>query len=372
MDIADGLLNVIDELYAGVLDHARLSSALGRVAQLTGASGGQLYTHYHGEDNPRFAVFSNIDLEALRRIDGQSAKAMAQYALQIPLGHAQAIASMWPIEEMKRSAFYNDILEKLDILHGAAGLVVRNPDYYGLVSLNRSQNAGPFSDEQFGALRVLVPHFRNILQITNAMDALSLARGALAAALDSLSDGVVLTDNKGRAIYLNRAAERIIASNDGFSIKGGHLAADVVDDERALHRVIGQATRNQDADSFQRGGTCMIARPSGAPPWLVLATPCGDVHALAVAPLSPACTVLIRDQSRHDRDGMGRLRQIFGLTLQEAKVALAVAEGGGLTEAAEELGLSVLTVRNHLQRVFAKTGASRQAELARLVAMLAN
>jgi DNA-binding CsgD family transcriptional regulator len=38
---------------------------------------------------------------------------------------------------------------------------------------------------------------------------------------------------------------------------------------------------------------------------------------------------------------------------------------------AKELGLSSLTVRNHLQRVFAKTGVTRQAELARLVANLA-
>jgi hypothetical protein len=31
------------------------------------------------------------------------------------------------------------------------------------------------------------------------------------------------------------------------------------------------------------------------------------------------------------------------------------------------MGLSSLTVRNHLQRVFEKTGTGRQAELARLI-----
>jgi len=372
LGIADGLLGVIDELYAGVFDHARLSASLDHIAQLTGASGGQFYLHYHGEDNMRFGVFSNVDLEALRGIDTQTARSMTQIVQRIPLGHVRPIASAWPIDDMKRSPFYHDVLKKLDILHGAAGLVVRNSDYYGVASLNRSERAGPFSDEQFRVLQILVPHFRNVLQITNAMGAMALARHSLANAIDSLSDGIVLTDRKGRVIHLNRAAERKIASNDGLSIRRGHLAADVLDDERALHRLIGQAGRTRGSDSVQRGGTCMIGRPSGAPAWLVLATPCSDVHALAVAPQCPACTILIRDPSRRGGDGMGRLQQVFGLTLQESKVALSVAEGKGLAEAAQSLGLSVLTVRNHLQRVFAKTGASRQAELARLVATLAN
>jgi DNA-binding CsgD family transcriptional regulator len=101
-------------------------------------------------------------------------------------------------------------------------------------------------------------------------------------------------------------------------------------------------------------------------------TPCGDLQALAAAPLLPACTIVVRDRSRRGPHGLGELRHIYGLTLQESKVALTVAEGHGLAEAAQSLGLSVLTVRNHLQRVFAKTGTSRQAELAQLIATLAN
>ena len=51
----------------------------------------------------------------------------------------------------------------------------------------------------------------------------------------------------------------------------------------------------------------------------------------------------------------------------EAEVAVRVLRGHGLPSVAGELRVSLSTVRTHLQRVFQKTGAHRQAELVRLL-----
>jgi len=364
------LFSVIDDLYAGALDHARLSAGLGSAARLIGASSGLAYTVYRGEDSIRFGAFSNIDLEALREMGPQTLRSMTQFVQQIPLGQVRSTASVWPIEDMKKSEMYNDILKKIDVMHGAAGLAIRNADCIGGVTLNRSERAGPFSDDQLAALQLLIPHFRNVLQIVDAMGSLALVRQSLAAALDGVSDGVVLTDKQGKVLHLNRAAERMLSSDDGLSIRAGRLSAQILDEEHLLHRLIGQAASNRGADSFERGGTCTVSRPSGAPAWLALAAPCDNARALGIAPVLPACIVLIRDRSQRNENGSSQLRWLYGLTNQELKVATRIAEGHGISEVAEELGLSSLTVRNHLQRVFAKTGATRQAELARLVANL--
>jgi DNA-binding CsgD family transcriptional regulator len=60
----------------------------------------------------------------------------------------------------------------------------------------------------------------------------------------------------------------------------------------------------------------------------------------------------------------------FGLTQAEARVAIAVAMGLNIPEVARQIGLSPNTVKTHLRRVFDKTGTARQAELARLMALL--
>ena len=50
------------------------------------------------------------------------------------------------------------------------------------------------------------------------------------------------------------------------------------------------------------------------------------------------------------------------------RVVMAIVEIGGVPEVAAVLGISETTVKTHLQRIFAKTGTKRQADLVKLVA----
>ena len=72
-----------------------------------------------------------------------------------------------------------------------------------------------------------------------------------------------------------------------------------------------------------------------------------------------------------DRSGSPALLQVlFDLTAAEAAVARGIAAGRSLEEMALEAGRSVATLRNQLKNVFAKTGCTRQADLARLLVQL--
>jgi len=62
-----------------------------------------------------------------------------------------------------------------------------------------------------------------------------------------------------------------------------------------------------------------------------------------------------------------RLAQRHGLTAKEARLACLLADGTPLREAGQALGLSYSSARTYLDRVYAKTGTHRQAELVRLV-----
>jgi DNA-binding CsgD family transcriptional regulator len=56
------------------------------------------------------------------------------------------------------------------------------------------------------------------------------------------------------------------------------------------------------------------------------------------------------------------------LTPSELRVLLVIVEVGGVPEVAAALGVAVTTVKTHLRRLFEKTGATRQADLVKLVA----
>jgi DNA-binding CsgD family transcriptional regulator len=61
------------------------------------------------------------------------------------------------------------------------------------------------------------------------------------------------------------------------------------------------------------------------------------------------------------------LRELFGLTPSEVRLALLLGSGEGLAGLAERLGTRLATTRSHLAGALAKTGLHRQAELVRLV-----
>jgi DNA-binding CsgD family transcriptional regulator len=64
------------------------------------------------------------------------------------------------------------------------------------------------------------------------------------------------------------------------------------------------------------------------------------------------------------------VRDVFGVTLGEARVAALIGTGLPPREAAERLGIAEETARNLLKRAFAKIGVSRQSELAALLSRL--
>jgi DNA-binding CsgD family transcriptional regulator/PAS domain-containing protein len=371
LDINAGLLSVIDELYAGALDHTRLTSSIGRIASLTGGSGGLMYLLHEIEHRVIYGAWSNFEVDAPRQVDGAHAVQVGHYHRQMAVGTPVHIHSLWPIEEMKKTTFYQEVLKKQDVLYGSGSLLLRTPSLHGMFVLNRSERAGPFSDADLDMLRILVPHLKRVMQITLEMNAIAQERETFASTLDSLSIGVVLADSHGKLLHLNRAATQIVARHDGLRVTRGHLTADAQEDRAAFERLIGLAS-GTGGQSFERGGTCKANRPSGLPPYLLLVTPCSDWQARAFVPLLPACVIFIRDPARRQSDVAPHLRQMFGLTSQESKVAIGIAEGQGLAKVAQDMGLRALTVRNHLQHVFFKTGTSRQAELARLIGTLAN
>ncbi len=66
------------------------------------------------------------------------------------------------------------------------------------------------------------------------------------------------------------------------------------------------------------------------------------------------------------------LRESFGLTPAETRLAARLKEGLTLKEASGELGVSINTVRNQLRAIFDKIGLSRQSDLIRALTQLSS
>jgi DNA-binding CsgD family transcriptional regulator len=61
-----------------------------------------------------------------------------------------------------------------------------------------------------------------------------------------------------------------------------------------------------------------------------------------------------------------QVARLYGLTAAETKLLGALFKGERLADYAEASSISLNTAKTHLQRIFAKTGSTRQADLQRL------
>jgi DNA-binding CsgD family transcriptional regulator len=80
--------------------------------------------------------------------------------------------------------------------------------------------------------------------------------------------------------------------------------------------------------------------------------------------------VLIVDPGQGAQPAATLLRRLYGFTPTEADVAARIARGADPKEVADELSVSIATVRKHLQHLFDKTDTHRQAELVRVLLTL--
>lgn len=213
-------------------------------------------------------------------------------------------------------------------------------------------------------MRLLLPHLRNALNVQSCLTDARNEYGLAIAVLDAHRNGLVIVSSCGAVSYANPAALSILEARDGLGIgRRGHLESSDSRTAVGMRAMIDSAVRKYGP---YVGGRTLIPRDSGR-----------SSYALLVLPLDPkigcpeeytsAALVVIVDPDHEIPGGPKALRQLYGLTAAEARVAAAALRGEGLRSIAEELAVSANTVRTHLQRVFEKTGTHRQAELVRVL-----
>lgn len=225
--------------------------------------------------------------------------------------------------------------------------------------------AAPLRDDAFAtaervrAINALIPHLQQALRTQNYLTGLQLEVDDLAAAIDSMRRAVLVLDAHAVVLHCNSPARDVLERNDGLSVRAGRLTSN--SDDTALRRSVADAT-----GAPPRHGCSVACQRLSGRPYVAHVTPF-----TAVDDDTPGrALVVIVDLDDPADPPAALLRRLYGLTGAECEVALRAGRGQGLAPIAEEMSLSMTTVKTHLHHVFAKTATRRQAELVRLLASL--
>lgn len=182
-------------------------------------------------------------------------------------------------------------------------------------------------------------------------------------ALDLVAPGMVLIDEKGRALFANRQARQLICQANGLKLDKT-LTAFGGDRARELRGTLKRALDARRAGEETVSCLC-LSRPGERRDLLILACSL-EGHDQSFEG-DPAVVVLLSDPEQRAKLPRAVLADLFGLTPTEARIALALAEGLRSEEIASRMEIAQSTVAFHLRNLFQKTKTHRQAELIALV-----
>lgn len=267
------------------------------------------------------------------------------------------------------SAVYREYLKPLDIRHLLGADIYTQEGIECRLRITRSHDARPFSAEDKAVVRFLLPHLKRSIQLHARLDFLECERQLFAGTVNRMLLGMISFDQNGTILETNQEARRILAEKDGIWLSGNNVVVEGSQEGRELQRMIRQAL-SPAPPSAQPSAVVealAVTRPSGRSKLGVL------VKAVPLGPWSeskhrPAAVVFLRDPEANAVQPSHELvRRLFDLTRMEATLALLLAEGYTLDEAAEKMNVRRNTARTHLRSIFCKTGVTRQTMLVRLL-----
>lgn len=249
-------------------------------------------------------------------------------------------------------------------------------DYVGYVGLRsgsrmvlsdhvRPESQPSYDEQDLELFRLLARHVSRSIAITDALDLRTLTSQMLEATLDSLVAGVYLVARDGAVVYMNVAAERQIKTGNALHVINNRLVPIDPEARTALAMAIDAMVRDE-ADTQSGNHSVAIPDVDGGYVATLLPLDRGRRQSI-VTPFVASVAIFVQDPTQAPLIPGEAFAKLYGLTGGELRVVLALAQGLGGKEAADMLGLSEATVRTHLQRIFSKTGASRQADLLRLL-----
>lgn len=353
---------LIEKLYDAVLDFDLWPDAIHDVATTLGGGGGSALL---SKGSPGIWVKFDPDARALFEKQFVERNPYSAYVGRARRRgqHKSAITTDHDVcadLDIRRTEYFNEYLLPFDFV---SSLVIDLAVGEKTAALNiaRTAKQGSFEASHIAAAKTIRPHIARAFWLSMKLAEKAQFGDGIFQGLEQASFGVLLLDSAGRVTYTNSMADSILRERNGLRCESRALSACRSDTTATLHKLIAEAVATEGS---KRGGSCSIRRPSGLPLSVTVVPLRGGRRLLFEA--SPSAIVCVFDPAASAAVSPKHLRELFGLSPAEARVAVKLLDGLDQKEIAAALGISFFTVRAHLSQIYQKSNTNRQAEFVSL------
>jgi DNA-binding CsgD family transcriptional regulator/PAS domain-containing protein len=353
---------LVGEVYEGALDPKLMAKSLKSFLKIYDANYVTLILRVPDQPDTGLMIIVG-DIEGAGEVSYMTYPQTNTPFVNQPLDRVFTVDDIMSSTEWEHSAYFKAFCGPNDVYH-VMGADISTPDGGKLrFRITRSKRSPNFSADDRALCNMFLPHLRRALQLHNLVDRSESLSELYSQAISRLSVATLVLDESGSVLQINPVAQEILARSDGLKLVGGRLEATYPSDNRELQRLI----RGAFSPDAPKGAEAMsVTRPSGL---VNLGVVVESIPSLdwAEEKGQPAALVYIRDASSKSLASEVVTKQLFNLTKAETALAMELANGLSLEEAAEVLNIRRNTARAHLRSIFSKTGVRRQTELVRIM-----
>jgi DNA-binding CsgD family transcriptional regulator len=271
-------------------------------------------------------------------------------------------------QELVRSDFFAHWLRPQNLGQGVRAVIDVNDRDRWIVTLLRMRQMPGVEDGVLTSLRAGFPLIRSAARLTCRVEHVQAERDAVIDVLEQLTFGAILLDRRGKILAINGAANEIAARTGAFVADHRGVRPARASDNQRLMQVIDRLSEPRAARPARRPERVAlpIRGTSGALPLTVIVSQLKT--ATGESDREPVVAIFMADPNAAQVDiPEERLVSLYGLSRPEARLAVRLVQGLTLEEIADELRISIHTVRVYLKQIFTKTNVHRQSALVRLL-----
>ncbi|HVK98296.1 MAG TPA: helix-turn-helix transcriptional regulator [Dongiaceae bacterium] len=278
---------------------------------------------------------------------------------------------------MHASEMQMEIRDVVDMEFHLSSIVEDKTSEWTSINIHRSADKQAFTEDDEQQLQSLIPHLKRVSSIQKRLRFAESANTIKSSVLNNMETAVLVVSDNHQIEFINGAAKALIEDCKFLSVRNGKLVCKLSGENMLIKSAIDKAlyckneprnvlriTDDQETDVVNVVAARLDTRLDHE---LIEQLPMREDHYAFEVPYRKFALITLTRPTHHTSNLAGELRSIFGLTQAEATLAICLAEGKQLKEAAKCLGRSTGTVRVQLQSIFDKTNTNRQSTLLRLL-----
>ncbi len=265
------------------------------------------------------------------------------------------------------SPFFREWARPAGLCDNIATIVWREPTRLAWFAVFSTLDYGPLAEHELELASLFAPHVKRSILISDLLGLKSTGAADFETRLAAIGHAAVVVNSKARIVYQNPLAKKMMADGDAIRSVAGVMEPASMHAKSALMRLLDQV--QQDESAIGHGGIG-IPLPGGKRPAIAYVMPLAKRAALHGWNTESEAVVLIKTDMAGTPTAPENLSALFGLTPAEARAAIEICAHDSRQQAADNLGITLHTLKTHMTRILDKTQTADKAALAILLERL--